>query len=94
MAVVSFTVQFSGGALGPGAYSGDWVMDGTPDRGSVAITAIPSTLGGLLSVENIRVTRARDSFGDPIIRRVLCQVHNTGSFTVTSYVVNYAVMAP
>jgi hypothetical protein len=40
MASVSFTVQFVGAALGPGASQG-WVMESIQENASVAITAIP-----------------------------------------------------
>jgi hypothetical protein len=93
MASVSFTVQFVGAPLGPGA-SQSWVMQSIQENASVAITAIPSNVGGILAVENIQTTRGTDPFGDPTIRRVLCSVRNVGSFTVTRYVVNYSVMIP
>ncbi|HET9756550.1 MAG TPA: hypothetical protein VFP66_08620 [Candidatus Limnocylindrales bacterium] len=63
--------------------------------GLVAIvTAIPGDLAGVLAVENLRTTRKRDAFGDPIVRSVLCNVRNVGISTVTRYVVNYSVMTP
>ena len=94
MAVVSFTVQFtSADPLAPGA-SWSWTMYSIGDAASVAITAIPSTLGGILAVENVRTTRQRDEFGDPIRRTVLCNVRNAGAGSVTRYVVNYSVMTP
>jgi hypothetical protein len=93
MAQVSFTVQFVGAALGPGDSQG-WVMRSIQDNASVAITAIPSNVGGILAVENSRTTRGTDQFGDPIIRRVLCSVRNVGISTVPRYVVNYSVMIP
>jgi hypothetical protein len=94
MAVVSFTVQFIGlDPLAPGAAMG-WVMQTIQENASVAVTAIPSNVGGVLAVENLRTDRVRDAFGDPVIRRVLCNVRNVGGITVARYVVNYSVMTP
>jgi len=94
MAVVAFTVQFtSTDPLAPGASTG-WVMQSISDSASVAVTAIPGNLGGVLAIENLRTTRGSDAFGDPLIRRVLCNVRNVGANTVTRYVVNYSVMTP
>jgi hypothetical protein len=94
MAVVSFTVQFTTmDPLAPGAFS-SWVMHSIPDKASVAVTAIPGTLGGVLAVENLRTTRRNDEFGDPLRRTVLCNVRNVGVGSVPRYVVNYSVMAP
>jgi hypothetical protein len=94
MAVVAFTVQFtSADPLAPGAYS-SWVMQSIGDKASVAVTAIPRDVAAVLAVENLRTTRGNDAFGDPLVRRVLCNVKNVGTSTVTSYVVNYSVMTP
>ena len=92
--VVSFTVQFtSTDPLAPGAVS-SWVMYSISDKASVAVTAIPGTVGGVLAVENLRTTRQNDEFGDPLRRTVLCDVRNVGIRSVPRYVVNYSVMGP
>jgi hypothetical protein len=92
--VVSFTVQYTtADPLAPGA-SSYWVMHSIADKASVAVTAIPGTLGGVLAVENLRTTRQNDQFGDPLRRTVLCNVRNLGSGSVPRYVVNYSVMTP
>lgn len=94
MAVVAFTVQFtSADPLAPGAYS-SWMMQSIGDQASVAVTAIPGNYGGVLAIENLRTTRVNNAFGDPLVRRVLCDVKNVGGSTVTRYVVNYSVMTP
>jgi hypothetical protein len=94
MAVVAFTVQFTSATpLAPGAIS-SWVMGSIGDQASVAVTAIPGNVAGVLAVENLRTTRGNDAFGDPIARRVLCNVKNVGISTVPRYVVNFAVMTP
>jgi len=92
--VVSFTIQFTtADPLAPGAVS-SWVMHSIGDKASVAVTAIPGTLGGVLAVENLRTTRQNDQFGDPVRRTVLCNVKNVGGSSVPRYVVNYSVMTP
>jgi hypothetical protein len=94
--VVAFTVQFtSTDPLAPGTNS-SWIMQSIGDTASVAVTAIPRNVAAVLAVENLRTTRGHDAFGDPLVRRVLCDVRNVGSSlsTVTSYVVNYSVMTP
>jgi hypothetical protein len=94
MAVVAFTVQFTtADPLAPGA-SSYWIMESIGDKASVAVTAIPGNVAGVLAVENIRTTRGNNAFGDPIVRRVLCNVKNVGNSTVPRYVVNYSVMTP
>ena len=94
MAVVSFTVQFvSAEPLAPGAAKG-WVMFSIGDSASVAVTAIPGNVAGILAVENLRTTRQNDQFGDPLRRTVLCNVRNVGVGSVARYVVNYSVMTP
>ena len=94
MAIVAFTVQFAtADPLAPGAIS-SWVMQSIGDKASVAVTAIPGNVAGVLAVENLRTTRGSDAFGDPLVRRVLCNVRNVGISTVTHYVVNYSVMTP
>jgi hypothetical protein len=64
------------------------------DNASVAVTAIPGNVGGILAVENLRTTRQNDQFGDPLRRTVLCNVRNVGAGSVARYVVNYSVMTP
>ena len=94
MAVVSFTIQFvSPGPLAPGAAS-SFTMHSISDKASVAVTAIPGNVGGVLAVENLRTTRQNDQFGDPLRRTVLCNVRNVGISSVPHYVVNYSVMTP
>ena len=94
MAVVSFTVQLTTMDPLPSGASQGWVMHSIGDRSSVAVTAIPGTLGGVLAVENLRTTRQRNEFGDPLRRTVLCNVRNVGVGSVPRYVVNYSVMSP
>jgi hypothetical protein len=79
--------------LAPGAAS-SWVRYSIGDTASVAVTAIPGTVGGVLAVENLRTTRQNDEFGDPLRRTVLCDVRNVGIRSVPRYVVNYSVMGP
>jgi hypothetical protein len=94
MAVVSSTTQFTSATpLGVGA-TWDWTMYSIPDNASVAITAIPSNVGGMLAVENVRVIRQNDQFGDPIRKTVLCSVRNVGQVSVPRHVINYAVITP
>jgi hypothetical protein len=94
MAVVSFTVQFTtADPLAPGA-ARSFTMYSIGDKASVAVTAIPGTVGGVLAVENLRTTRQNDEFGDPLRRTVLCNVRNVGLGSVPRYVVNYSVMTP
>ena len=85
MAVVAFTVQFTtADPLAPGT-SSYWIMESIEDRASVAVTAIPGNVAGVLAVENIRTTRGNNAFGDPIVRRVLCNLKNVGNSTVPRY---------
>jgi hypothetical protein len=93
MATVAFTVQFTGGPLAPGAAQ-SFVMRSIGENDSVAVTAIPGTVGGVLAVEDLRTTRQNDQFGDPLWRTVLCNVKNVGISSVPRYVVNYSVMRP
>ena len=94
MAVVSFTVQYTSATpLATGA-SSSWVMHSIRDTASVAVTAIPGNVSGVLAVENLRATRQNDEFGDPLRRTVLCNVKNVGPSSVPRYVVNYSVMTP
>src|SRR6476646_6293439 len=64
------------------------------DSASVAVTAIPGNVAGILAVENLRTTRQNDQFGDPLRRTVLCNVRNVGSGSLARYVVNYSVRTP
>jgi hypothetical protein len=93
MATVAFTVQFIGGPLATGAAQ-SFVMHSIGENDSVAVTAIPGTVAGVLAVENLRTTRQNDAFGDPLRRTVLCNVRNVGPTSVARYVVNYSVMRP
>jgi hypothetical protein len=67
-------------------------MSSIGDKASVAVTAIPGNVGGILAVESLRTTRQNDRFGDPLRRTVLCNVRNVGVGSVPRYVVNYSVM--